>query len=53
MNYLEKVVEILQRATVEEVYTVLKFTMNTVRLQQQRAVGEQRDAREDSGGTGG
>ena len=30
MNYLEKIMEILQRATVEELFMVLRFAENVV-----------------------
>lgn len=30
MNYLEKIMEILQRATVEEIFMVLRFAENVV-----------------------
>lgn len=30
MNYLEKIIEILQRATVEELFMVLRFAENVV-----------------------
>lgn len=53
MNYLEKIMEILQRATVEEIFMVLRFAENVVEGERKTGRNTEKTEREEALTAGG